>query len=162
MPDTMSQPEPWERQPGEPNRWYARFERYRLAGPSRSLLGTVSAEKAEQGQKIPNGIPGAWSRAAGQWRWRERAEAWDEQERRRARQARAQEVEEMNHRHIQESQALQNKALQRLKTLNLDLRGKHPIFHFAFQGNRAADRDAVFCQLDLHGKRRGNLLKFFF
>jgi len=120
MPDTMSQPEPWERQPGEPNRWYARFERYRLAGPSRSLLGTVSAEKAEQGQKIPNGIPGAWSRAAGQWRWRERAEAWDEQERRRARQARAQEVEEMNHRHIQESQALQNKALQRLKTLNLD------------------------------------------
>src|SRR5262249_16136143 len=54
------------------------------------------------------------------WRGRERPEAWDEQERRQAREAHAHELEEMNRRHIQEAQALQNKALQRLKALELD------------------------------------------
>jgi hypothetical protein len=120
MPDTMPQPEPWERQPGEPNRWFARFERYRLAGPSRSLVGTVNAEQAEKGNKRQTKVPGAWSRAAASWRWRQRAEAWDEQERQKARAAHAKNVEEMNHRHIQEAQALQNKAIQRLKSLELD------------------------------------------
>src|SRR5262245_53691665 len=37
MNDALTPSEPWEQQPEEPNRWYARFERYRLAGPSRSL-----------------------------------------------------------------------------------------------------------------------------
>jgi uncharacterized membrane protein len=120
MPDSAPQLEPWDRQAGEPNLWYARFERYRLAGPSRSLLGTVNAEKGQKGTKRQDWIPGAWSRAAGCWRWRERAEAWDEQERHKARVAHALDVEEMNRRHVQEAQALQNKALLRLKSLDVD------------------------------------------
>jgi hypothetical protein len=120
MPDTMPQTEAWERQAGEPNRWFARFERYRLAGPSRSLLGTVHAELAEKGDKRQTKVPGAWSRAAADWRWRQRAEAWDEQQRQLARAGHAQAVADMNQRHIQEAQALQSKAIQRLKALALD------------------------------------------
>jgi hypothetical protein len=39
----------WERQPGEPNRWFERFDAYRLAGPARSLLGSVNAERLARG-----------------------------------------------------------------------------------------------------------------
>jgi hypothetical protein len=118
MPDTPPQPERWDRQPGEPNRWYDRFERFRLAGPSRSLMGTVNLERAEKGVKRQRFVPGAWAEAARRWCWRQRAEAWDERERQKACEARAQEVAEMNRRHIQEAQALQNKAVQSLKSLD--------------------------------------------
>jgi hypothetical protein len=71
--------QPWERKEGEPNLWFQRFERYRLAGPKRTLLGTVNAEKAERGlQRRARSTPGAWQRNFEQWRWKERAEAWDE------------------------------------------------------------------------------------
>ena len=49
------------------------------------------------------------------WRWRQRAEAWDEHERQKAREAHAQAIAEMNARHIQKAQALQSKGLQCLK-----------------------------------------------
>lgn len=117
LPETL---EPWERLSGEPNRWYARFERFRLAGPSRSLLGTVNAETAEKGGKRKTKVSGGWNQAAERWRWRERAEAWDESERQKARQVRAREIEEMNRRHVQESRALQNKAIERLKMLKTE------------------------------------------
>jgi hypothetical protein len=119
MSNVVPQAEIWNRQPGEPNRWYARFERYRLAGPSRSLLGTLNAELTDQGKARQAKVPGAWNQAFRSWRWRERAEAWDDQERRQVREARAHDVDEMNRRHIQEAKALQNKALQRLQSLDL-------------------------------------------
>jgi hypothetical protein len=120
MPDTVPQAEFWDRQLGEPNLWFGRFERYRLSGPKRSLLATLNAERTENGLARKTRLPGAWNRAFEHWRWRQRAEAWDEQERCKALAAHTQEVEEMNRRHIQEAQALQNKALQRLKDLHLD------------------------------------------
>jgi hypothetical protein len=52
--------------------------------------------------------------------WKERAEAWDEHQRQKAREAHAEAIEEMNQRHIQEAKLLQTKAIQRLKTLELD------------------------------------------
>jgi hypothetical protein len=80
----------------------------------------VNTEQAKQGKPRQTGIPGAWSRAFVRWRWRQRAEAWDDHERQKAREAHAQAIEEMNQRHIQEAQALQSKAIQRLKSLELD------------------------------------------
>jgi hypothetical protein len=77
----------------------------------------VNDERASVGKTKHDWIPGAWSRAAACWRWRERAEAWDELERQRARAAHAQAVDEMNRRHVQEGQALQNKGLQALKAM---------------------------------------------
>ena len=35
---TKIDPKPYHRQEGEPNRWYDRFHRFCLLGPSRSLL----------------------------------------------------------------------------------------------------------------------------
>jgi hypothetical protein len=78
--------EPWSRQKQEPARWYLRFRRYLDMGPKRSLRATIASEpqneKAKRGdkyqQKISNAsIPGAWSRAAKLWRWKERADAFD-------------------------------------------------------------------------------------
>lgn len=105
----------WERQPKEPNRWYARFEAYRLTGPRRSLLGSVNAERVRRGAAKTRSIPHAWAEQARSWCWQERAEAWDEHQRQQARVAHAQAVEEMNHRHIQEAKALQAKAIERLR-----------------------------------------------
>lgn len=69
----------WERMPDEPDRWYARFEVYRLLGPNRSLLGTyrlVTQLLGRAGQ-----APGhAWHQAAQRWRWQARAQAWDQAE----------------------------------------------------------------------------------
>lgn len=72
---------PWDRQPGEPNLWYSRFERLRLMGPTRTLLGCVNAERAERGGKRAKRVPGAWYRATERWHWTERVEAWDQAER---------------------------------------------------------------------------------
>jgi hypothetical protein len=109
---------PWDQQPGEPNRWYARFEHFRLAGPNRSLLGTSNAEREQRGKRKGRSIPQAWARNASRWRWRERALAWDEHERRQARVAHTQEIEEMNRRHAQEAKVLQSKGLQGLKSVD--------------------------------------------
>lgn len=78
MPDVK---QPWDRLDGEPTRWFLRFERYRLAGPGRELLGVARAARAERAvksiQRQMRKTPGSWSRAYALWRWRERAEAWD-------------------------------------------------------------------------------------
>jgi hypothetical protein len=120
MADSASQPQPWDRLPGEPNRWFSRFEHYRRAGSNRSLLGTVNDEREAQGKISQTKVSGAWNRAALDWHWKERAEAWDEHERQKAREAHAKAIEEMNQRHIQVGQAMQGKGIQRLKSLELD------------------------------------------
>lgn len=89
-------PAPWERLEGEPIRWYANFERYRLMGPSRQLIPVMRMEYQARGagrdgaqKRAPNSLPPHWRRAIERWRWRERAEAWDmaELERLRAEEA---------------------------------------------------------------------------
>jgi hypothetical protein len=115
----MTDPAPplWEPLPGEPARWYGRFERFRLAGPARSLLATFNAEHAERRGTKRRCVPGAWVQAARRWRWRERAEAWDDHQRRQARAAHAANIQEMNERHAREARGLQAKALERLRAL---------------------------------------------
>ena len=127
---------PWDQQPGEPNRWYARFEQFRLAGPNRSLLGTLNADREQRGKKKARSIPGAWTENASRWRWRERAVAWDKQERRQARVAHAQEIEEMNRRHAQEAKVLQSKGLQALKTVEPGQLRPHDILRFCTESAR--------------------------
>lgn len=77
---------PWDRLPEEPNLWFDRFMRFRLMGVRRSVRAVYLREfsqKADEGGEKP---PAAWYEAAKEWRWRERAEAWDETERERIRQ----------------------------------------------------------------------------
>ncbi|HNP70954.1 MAG TPA: hypothetical protein PKK15_07600 [Kouleothrix sp.] len=81
----MDETPAYERREGEPDLWYDRFERFRLAGPARSLLSIYNAERAKEQQEPARDIPGAWKDAAEAWQWRTRAAAWDaaEQQKRR-------------------------------------------------------------------------------
>jgi hypothetical protein len=136
MDHTLPHVEPWERRPGEPNLWYARFERYRLAGSSRSLLGSVNADRQSRGAAKTRSTPQAWAKNANRWQWRERAEAWDECQRQQARLAHAEAVEEMNRRHLQEAKALQSKAIQRLKSLNSELLSPADLLRFCIESTK--------------------------
>ncbi len=96
----------WERQAGEPNLWYGRFEVFRLLGVGRSLDGAYRAEEQGSGGAEEQGRGGKgergreakgskgkhkkrpsrhWYAVAERWRWRERAQAWDAAERERVR-----------------------------------------------------------------------------
>jgi hypothetical protein len=137
MSNPAPQPQPWERQASEPNRWFARFESYRLAGPGRSLLAVYNRERQTAGQNTPaSRVPGAWDRAAMRWRWRQRAEAWDEHQRQQARESHTKALTEMNERHIQEAQALQSKALQRLKDLDVDALSVADVLRFLVEATK--------------------------
>jgi hypothetical protein len=74
----MSEAYPWERLPDEPNRWFGRFERYRLMGPGRSIQGACNRERVGKGRKESADAPGSWRNASKSWHWIERAEAWDQ------------------------------------------------------------------------------------
>lgn len=69
--------EPWKRKPEEPLLWYSRFHRFMLLGSRRSLLSAVNQELVEKGRIKQNKVPGAWNNAAQEWKWRDRAAAWD-------------------------------------------------------------------------------------
>jgi hypothetical protein len=133
MDDSNAQPEPWEQQVGDPNRWYARFEAYRLAGPTRSLLAIFNAERLQRGAAKAKSLPHAWASQAKSWRWRQRAETWDQHQRQQARVAHAQAVQEMNQRHIQEAKALQGKAIQRLKTLDPEQLSSREVLRYCIE-----------------------------
>lgn len=66
----------WARREGEPILWYNRFERYRLMGAARSLLGAYREDKRGQKGTMKN-VPTSWRNASEKWEWRNRVEAWD-------------------------------------------------------------------------------------
>ena len=69
----------WDRLPvGEGSLWYRRFTRYRLIGPSRSVMKTYNDEREARGRGRSGKSPGqAWYTAYNRDRWEERAQAWD-------------------------------------------------------------------------------------
>lgn len=74
----------WERDLGEPGNWCARFEVYRLLGPSRTLAEAHRRCARQEGLHAKS--PGqAWQKISRRWAWRERAETWDHAERERLR-----------------------------------------------------------------------------
>lgn len=68
--------ETWDRQPGEPAKWFYRFTEYRLLGYMRTMEEVYRRERAKLGLKTtrPSVV---WSNMCRDWRWKERAEAWD-------------------------------------------------------------------------------------
>jgi hypothetical protein len=83
---------PWERQPGEPIKWYRSFEIFRLLGPERSVLSAYntcqeekfrrrnlnSPDKSRQVEwKVKKYNSKTWTNQARLWNWKKRAEAWD-------------------------------------------------------------------------------------
>jgi hypothetical protein len=72
MPDPTATPEqpkrqPWDQQPDEPGRCYARFLLFRNMGPSRSVEAAYRlVARAKEGEK--RRAPGAWHRASQTYR----------------------------------------------------------------------------------------------
>ena len=70
---------PYDRRPGEPMKWFARFQLYLDAGPDRTLLGVYKAQRnsAEFSGTKNVRVPGSWDEAFTRWEWQVRAEAFD-------------------------------------------------------------------------------------
>lgn len=81
----MSEPkrQPWGRQRDEdgklePARWFARFEIYRHLGPERTIEEAWRRWRDRESRGIKGKRPSRhWSAMSQEWRWKERAEAWD-------------------------------------------------------------------------------------
>jgi hypothetical protein len=71
--------------PDEPTMWFERFDRFRGIGPRRTIEEAYRLSASEEG--LEGSRPGAyWYTIAAEWRWLERAAAWDDAERERWRQ----------------------------------------------------------------------------
>lgn len=79
---------PWDRQDGEPAKWYARFLLYLELGPGRALAEVYTDVQEKAGKRGSGSGPrgrlrpnGSWKKIARQYRWCERAMAWDIEQR---------------------------------------------------------------------------------
>lgn len=127
----MSDESIWEQRPGEPIRWFERFDRYyRPLGAGRSLLlaykkweaaeAPSRQKKAEKGRKRQiKSAPTSWREAAKVWRWESRAEAWDLQQLAEEKQAEQEVRERSKERRIALLNATLAKAFEALNQINL-------------------------------------------
>lgn len=114
--------QPWDRQRDEygeveRNLWYDRFTRYRLMGSSRTLTEACNLWRDRRGRDRSGNVPNSWRRAYARWRWKERAEAWDQHQRERLiaeqEEARAAMVE----RHIRLGMAMESVGARKIQEL---------------------------------------------
>lgn len=77
-PSPSGAPRAWDRLPEESNRWFMRFERFRLAGPGRTMIAIYNAERVARGLEESAALSGRWRKVIKLRRWVERAEAWDQ------------------------------------------------------------------------------------
>lgn len=76
--EVQPQPQSWERMAGEPERWFRRFDAFRLLKPVRSVSAIFQQEeKAKNSEKQRRVPPGEWHKQARRWKWEERAAAFD-------------------------------------------------------------------------------------
>lgn len=71
----------WDQLPDEPTYWYDLFTQYRLLGATRTLRKLYRMKRDEKGLKaLPRewGASTSWTQKAREWKWIERAEAWDD------------------------------------------------------------------------------------
>jgi hypothetical protein len=103
---------PWDRQEDEGTKAFEAFKAYRDMGPKRGI------------RRVPAvlGRPDTYKPVLERWSvkygWVKRAQAWDDFQDKVAQEAALTQIEEMRKRHIQQSVALQTKALQRLQSLD--------------------------------------------
>jgi hypothetical protein len=64
---------PYHQQPGEPHKWFDRFQHFCYLGPNRSLLAVYHQLISPTSRSISK----AWRQNAEQYHWRTRAAAWD-------------------------------------------------------------------------------------
>ncbi len=70
---------PWEKMDGEPDYWFNMFQQYLLQGPRRrSIAGLENQQRIERGEAPSRAVSRTWRKYSKDWKWRERAAAWDE------------------------------------------------------------------------------------
>ncbi|MFN8469014.1 MAG: hypothetical protein U0X20_25885 [Caldilineaceae bacterium] len=69
----------WDQLPGEPDKWYGRFQIYLDLGVTRTL--TAAARCGSAPKPGQSGLTGRWSYYFNRYHWRERARAWDMRQR---------------------------------------------------------------------------------
>ena len=69
----------WERMAGESIAWYGRFKLFLSLGPTRSVRQAYLRHLHMQTRT--SGTSPSWLDAANRWQWRERADAWDLEQR---------------------------------------------------------------------------------
>jgi len=125
--DGPAKEQPWLRWPDESEQNYADFQCYRDLPPPRRTL--ANAYKTSVGNPVAGQLPGgkssapaSWSGKQRKWRWIERVQAfdlWKEKSQLEAeRDGTLEAWREMGERHAREAMALQQKALERLRSLN--------------------------------------------
>lgn len=79
---------PWERMPDETPVWFDRLQRFLFLGVTRSIYKAYVTERKEKkgvtGERLAKrtGLPQSWRKAAFKYKWRERAQAFDEEQQR--------------------------------------------------------------------------------
>jgi len=83
-------PKPYDQQPGEPQKWYNRFQHFCQLGPNRTLIKAyrdlMTSPDGQQGAARPvRTVSESWRQKAREFDWQSRAAAWDQNERQRTR-----------------------------------------------------------------------------
>lgn len=99
----------WERQPEEPAKWFAHFDRFRLLGASRTIEETWRQDPGHKGRRPSR----QWYENAERWDWNARAEQWDES----IRAADEEQWSERRRRFNEKSFAVREKLLDRLEQM---------------------------------------------
>jgi hypothetical protein len=121
---------PYERQPGESSKAFAAFVAFRDMGPDRSVLKAYRQKTGKKQARQPGGLWNGWATAHD---WHRRAEAWDRHLDQQAREAHEQGRREMGERHAKIAVALQEKAVQRLKTMKPEELSSADLLRYAIE-----------------------------
>ncbi len=107
----------WQQLPGETDKAYEAFAVYRNLEPNERSLSRVTSELAKS---IP--LVKRWS---SQWQWVERARDWDHYQELRILEARIQEKQQMDERHLKIIRAARNKAVEALTNMDAETLAKN-------------------------------------
>ena len=102
----------WERQPGEPLKWYEAFKLFRDMGWNRSLRGVVKKMKEDN---IPGGPV---NQMCEKWSWYSRADTFDVWDEHQRREIQREAYRDMQDRHVKEAKMIQAKLIERLGSLS--------------------------------------------
>src|SRR3990167_131054 len=110
----------WDQQPDEPHRWFSRFDSYyRVLPPSsRSIEEAWRQWKLkEPNQSKAKRAPAQWILVSQEWKWKERAQAYDNEQRRQRLIDEQEATADANKRHRKLAEAMQVIGAEVLKIL---------------------------------------------
>lgn len=128
---------PWDRLPGEGPKAYAAFLFYRdMPDKERSISNAIDRYYGTLPPNRKRSKMRQWLGWSATHAWQERLKAWQEEMAAAAAAAKIQEIVEMNRRHAREAMALQQKALERLRSLKPEELSPYDVLRFFVEAAR--------------------------